>query len=136
VEGKTADALQHVVALVDKVKTLANKAGIALQNAQRGHYRRAWFAEQAVKAVKSLAEELDILALAGASSKAALDSTVPLSTDAERVGAILLRARFPGAAGNLSLRFSLNLGQNGLVPDSQNAAKSKVPGLHRVMLCG
>lgn len=129
VEGKTADALQHVVGLVDKVKALANKAGIALQNAQRGQYRRAWFAEQAVKAVKSLADELDILALAGASSKAALDSTVPLSTDAERVGAILLRARFPGAAGNLSLRFSLNLGQNGLVPDSQNAARSKVPGL-------
>jgi hypothetical protein len=121
--------LRNIVDLVAKVKVLASKADSALQAAQRGVYLRAWFVEQTADAMKSLLEKFDALATAGASSKAALDSHVPLSTAEERVGAILLRARFPGAAGDMSIRFNLNLGQNGLVADPQNAAKNKVPGL-------
>lgn len=128
-DHKQDDPLMNIVDLVDMVKELAGQADSALQAAQRGVYLRAWFVEQTADAMKSLLEKFDALATAGASARAALDSHVPLSTAEERVGAILLRARFPGAAGNMSVRFSLNLGQNGLVADPQNAAKNKVPGL-------
>ncbi len=121
--------LQHIVDLVDMVKGLASKAADALKDAQRGAYLRAWFVEQAAEAVKTLVVEFDKLTVSGTSTSAALAGHVPHSTPDERKGAVLLRARFPGAAGNISIRFNLKLGQNGLVPDSQNAARSSVSGL-------
>jgi hypothetical protein len=124
--GKTGSALENVGALVKIVNQLASNSGIALQAALVGHYRRAWFVEQAAEAMKLLVDEFDVLAVAGASSKAALDSYVPISAEKDRIGAVLLRARFPGEAGNIAVRFSLNLGQNGLVADG---AKNKVSGL-------
>ncbi len=112
--------LKNLKELAKKVGELCDKAESALKAAREGHYRRAWFIEQAVSALAEVSTKFNTLATAGESSKTKLDSHVPLSPATERSGAILLRARFPGKAGNMAVRFTLNLGQNGLVEDKVN----------------
>ena len=119
------EPFDHIEALINSVLQLAKLVDIARQKAERGVYLRAWLAEQADATMVSLLDAFDALALAGATTKVALGNHLPLASASERMGAILLRARFPGAAGNVSVRFALNIGQNGLVAD---AVKGLLPG--------
>lgn len=118
-------------ALIAKLKDLSTKAGQlndatakALLDAQRSAYPRAY-------AVNSVVTKRDALV----SSMRTLEQQATQTFKDVKGGprppadineAVLLRARFPGSAGNTAIQFDALLGQNVLIADAADTTKSKL----------
>ncbi|HEY6000570.1 MAG TPA: phage tail sheath subtilisin-like domain-containing protein [bacterium] len=106
-------AIRDAVSAVRKAAVEAKSAADdALTAAMISAYPRAFAAAVAANCSKDLAGQVDTLSNATAETMANAIADAP---GADHAGALLLRARFPGEAGNLTVRFTLRLGQNGLV---------------------
>jgi len=123
-----ADLKTKLDALSVQVKKFADAAGKAFRAALYGAYPRA-YALNIILAGKrnALLEKLAALQQKTAQTVSSVNGGP--RPPADMSGAVLLRARFPGAAGNSSISIFALLGQNILVADSADASKSVVRGI-------
>jgi phage tail sheath protein FI len=124
-EGATTSSVApNLTKLSDIYKELVTVDATALLDAQRSVYPRAFAMTDVVVKLEELQTELVNL------KKLTSDAVNSVLKDpGARAGAVLLRARFPGLFGNISVRIVARLGQNVLVADPTDQSKSRVRGL-------
>jgi phage tail sheath protein FI len=124
--GNTTDetlttALVELSSNVGSLKTATEAAQLAVQ---RNAYLRAFGLVVLLSLQDKLLTEIGKVEKATGEAAKALLASLP-----EPDGATLLRARFPGAEGNISIRVTARAGQNVLVVDANDLSKSLVKGV-------